>query len=119
MTVWYDNNSSIYIDHNDDFHKCTKHIEIDCHFVNHHVLGKTVRPLPISTTGDQYAYIYTKEHLPSCLEFLFSKHKLDHTLPTLVWEVVCVLECTWSVFIHGYFCIYPYLLIVYVFSISD
>ena len=34
MLIYYDNWSAIYINHNDVFHKQTKHIKIDCHFSN-------------------------------------------------------------------------------------
>ena len=33
-----DNQSVISIAHNDIFHECTKHIEIDYHFIRHHLL---------------------------------------------------------------------------------
>ena len=33
-----DNRSSIQIVHSDVFHECNKHIEIDCHFIRHHLL---------------------------------------------------------------------------------
>ena len=34
MLIYYDNWSAIYINHNDVFHKHTKHIKIDCNFFN-------------------------------------------------------------------------------------
>ena len=37
-----DNRSAIQIAHNDIFYECTKQIEIDCHFIRHHLLQGTL-----------------------------------------------------------------------------
>lgn len=33
--MYCDNKNAIQIAHNHVFHECTKHIEVDCHFVHH------------------------------------------------------------------------------------
>lgn len=36
-SLYYDNKSDIQIAHNSIFHERMKHIEIDCHFIRHHL----------------------------------------------------------------------------------
>jgi hypothetical protein len=78
--IFCDNRSAIQIAHNDVFHERTKHIEIDCHFVRHHLLQGTLRLCPI-VSADQLADVFTKAHPPGRFRDLVFKLKLASTLP--------------------------------------
>lgn len=47
--VYCDSQSAIQIAHNDVFHERTKHIEIDCHFVRHHIRDHTLLLVHVNT----------------------------------------------------------------------
>ena len=63
-TLWCDNVSALAIASNPVFHACTKHIEVDLHFVRERVLRKDLTVKFVSTL-DQLADIFTKSLSPN------------------------------------------------------
>ena len=72
MPMNCDNQEAIFIAGNLAFHKRTKHIEIDCHFIRDKVLMGVIYT-PHVSSSDQLADIFTKSIIGVSYECLGSK----------------------------------------------
>ena len=70
-----DNQSAIHIAHNNVFHKWTKHMEVNCHFIRYHLVHGALKLISFSSK-DQFADIFIKSHLKGCLCTLVDNIKL-------------------------------------------
>lgn len=70
--LYRDNEATLHVAANSIYHKCTKHTELDCHFVHEKVQGGTIKTFHASTQH-QIAYWLTKPLHPRQLKCLLDK----------------------------------------------
>ena len=82
ITLSCDNRTAIQIVHNNVFHDCTKHIEMDYHYVRQHVARGIVRLYSISSADQTVDYRYFHQaRLPRHFFDLVFKLNLISDLP--------------------------------------
>jgi len=72
MKMYCNNQSAVFITNNPMYHKRTKHIEVDCHFIHDLVIKKQI-VTPYVRYEDQLGNILTKPLICSLFSILYSK----------------------------------------------
>lgn len=90
------------------FHKCTKHVGMDCYFVREHVESKDIDPKRISTSV-QIAEVFTKALGADHFYFLISKLGVrDPPIPSRggVMDILCILVYIYLDYLPFLFCLF-------------
>lgn len=72
MSMYYDNQCTIYIAHNPMFHDCIKHIVVDCHFARDYFV-KGVICTVLTLSSEQLDDILIKATLPNVFSIFCDK----------------------------------------------
>jgi histone deacetylase 1/2 len=74
--IWCDNLGATYLSANPVFHACTKHVEVDYHFVRDRVVKKEIQ-IHFISSWDQLADVFTKPLPTSSFTAFLFKLRVD------------------------------------------